>query len=474
MSARKKRRRGNHPKSRNQPRTNQTNNPANHGNSVRSDAAKQEPIRLGHVSLVASGRLIEAHPGEPRKARGLQQFGLSHPQADELGATQSTRALSAPAAAFSRTQPARTPRVGKAFLVLFVVLVPVGFAALVGMKEQPRLDFWNWRGSDRTAASTSLSLQDRGLHSGPHLRIAIPEFRGISGEPLPIGTPLDGVARDAVVIVRGLIPGMTLSTGSALGADAWRVPASEFADAWIGPPVDFSGALDVTAELHLADQSIADRRRLRLEWSAPDALPSEDPATSLESAALAPSAYQALPRLIDGSANLLRRTQGADATPSAALEAGTKPVSASPNSTLMEQSPSILPPPAQAAPAVVVASAHPSISASGAAGPASSAISRTLQLDREQIAMFVERGKHLIASGDVAAARVILRRAADSNDAGAALTLGSTYDPVVLREVKAYGFAPDAEMARSWYEKAREFGSQEAERRIQILAKAGW
>jgi TPR repeat protein len=98
---------------------------------------------------------------------------------------------------------------------------------------------------------------------------------------------------------------------------------------------------------------------------------------------------------------------------------------------------------------------------------------RTDQLDREQIATLVERGKAFIAAGDLAAARVVLRRAAESRDAVAALALGYTYDPVILRELKAVGFAPDVEIARGWYERAMEFGSEEAQRRIQILARLG-
>jgi TPR repeat protein len=98
---------------------------------------------------------------------------------------------------------------------------------------------------------------------------------------------------------------------------------------------------------------------------------------------------------------------------------------------------------------------------------------RSPQLDREQIAMLVERGKHLIASGDLAGARVVLRRAAESTDADAALLLGSTYDPVILRELKTLGVASDLELARHWYGKAKELGSEEAQRRIQILARLG-
>jgi len=339
------------------------------------------------------------------------------------------------------------------------------------MKESPLLNF-GWRESDRTVTSASLSLQDRALHSRPSLRLAIQEVRGISGEPLPLGTSLEGVTKDAVVIVRGLIPGMTLSTGSAFGANAWRVPASEFADAWIGPPKDFSGAVDLTVELHLPDQSISDRRRLRLEWAAPPVLASADPTLSTEAAPSAPSAHQGAPRLVERSASAPRRTLGADAIPSEPLEPRADPLSASADPTVIVQSPSVSPPPAHAMPAVTVASANPSLPAHGMAGrPASWAIPQSPQLDREQIAILVERGKHLIASGDLAAARVVLRRAAESKDASAALALGSTYDPVILRDLKVAGFAPDIENARDWYEKAREFGSEEAQRRIQILAR---
>jgi hypothetical protein len=90
-------------------------------------------------------------------------------------------------------------------------------------------------------------------------------------------------------------------------------------------------------------------------------------------------------------------------------------------------------------------------------------------LDHEQIAVLLRRGKDLIASGDIAAARLVLQRAADANDAQAALALGATYDPLVLRELKVYGPAADPAMARSWYEKARAFGSETATRRIEML-----
>src|SRR5204863_1399636 len=45
------------------------------------------------------------------------------------------------------------------------------------------------------------------------------------------------------------------------------------------------------------------------------------------------------------------------------------------------------------------------------------------QLDGEEIAVLLKRGKDLIATGDLAAARLVLQRAADANDVEATLAL---------------------------------------------------
>jgi hypothetical protein len=95
----------------------------------------------------------------------------------------------------------------------------------------------------------------------------------------------------------------------------------------------------------------------------------------------------------------------------------------------------------------------------------------TTQLDQEAFAVLLKRAKQLFASGDLAAARLVLQRAAEANNAEAALALGATYDPFVFRQLKVYGFAPDAAMARSWYEKAAELGSSAAPRRLDMLTE---
>ena len=91
-------------------------------------------------------------------------------------------------------------------------------------------------------------------------------------------------------------------------------------------------------------------------------------------------------------------------------------------------------------------------------------------LDPDVVASLLRRADALIASGDVAAARLVLRRAADAGDAGAAMTLAGTYDPANLAKLGVHGIVPDVAMARSWYEKARKFGSAEAPQRLEMLA----
>jgi TPR repeat protein len=92
------------------------------------------------------------------------------------------------------------------------------------------------------------------------------------------------------------------------------------------------------------------------------------------------------------------------------------------------------------------------------------------RLDPNEIASALRRADDLIASGDLAAARLVLRRAANAGDARAAMTLAGTYDPAILEKLGVHGFVPDVAMARAWYEKAKKFGSAEAPRRLELLA----
>jgi len=110
-------------------------------------------------------------------------------------------------------------------------------------------------------------------------------------------------------------------------------------------------------------------------------------------------------------------------------------------------------------------------SAATSAVPATAIMSAsTRRLPPDEVSVLVKRGEDLVANGDLAAARLLLQRAAEAEDASAALALAATYDPVVLEQRPIQGVAADAALARAWYEKAKKFGSAEASRRLDVLA----
>lgn len=107
------------------------------------------------------------------------------------------------------------------------------------------------------------------------------------------------------------------------------------------------------------------------------------------------------------------------------------------------------------------------VNAPAAAPPAPKA---ARMLDREEIEILIRRGEDYLSSGDITSARLVLKRAAEARDPRAAFALASTYDPIVLERIPVIGVAPDIGTARNWYEKAKEFGSAEAPRRLEMLA----
>jgi tetratricopeptide (TPR) repeat protein len=91
---------------------------------------------------------------------------------------------------------------------------------------------------------------------------------------------------------------------------------------------------------------------------------------------------------------------------------------------------------------------------------------RPLRLDEEEIAVLIKRGQDFLATGDLAAARLLLRRAAEAGSAEAALALGTTFDPVALQRLGAIGAVADLAKARQWYQRAVELGSSAASQQL--------
>jgi len=94
----------------------------------------------------------------------------------------------------------------------------------------------------------------------------------------------------------------------------------------------------------------------------------------------------------------------------------------------------------------------------------------TRTLDAAEVDVLVKQGQQFVAAGDFGTARLVFQRAAEAGNAAAALALGASYDPVVLSRLGVRGVDADVGKARSWYQKAKEFGAPDADRRLSTLA----
>jgi hypothetical protein len=305
---------------------------------------------------------------------------------------------------------------------------------------------------------------------------------------------------------------MELSAGNAVGTDAWQLPATDLGDAWIAPPEGFVGSTHLVAELRLSDEKMADQQMIQIDWVSAIAAPARTHGQFQEIAArplFLPPPTDRQPEKASAGSSIPppqaerppeEITAGPPISPSPTqfqpqVIAVESPISAQPTQRQLNEikaGPPIAPPPSEAQPeeATVGLPILPSpmqlqpvqIAAVSATPPppaerqldgitAEPPIAPPAQrkLDQEEIAVLLKRGKDLIANGDLAAARLVLRRAADANDAEAALALGATYDPYVLQALKVYGLKADPVMARVWYEKARGLGSAAAPRRLEML-----
>ena len=90
-------------------------------------------------------------------------------------------------------------------------------------------------------------------------------------------------------------------------------------------------------------------------------------------------------------------------------------------------------------------------------------------LPPNEVASLLKRGRDLIASGDIAGARLMLTLVAESGSAEAAFVLAGTFDPDVLANLRAIGVQGDPAKARTWYARAADLGSLEARQRLQAL-----
>jgi TPR repeat protein len=105
-----------------------------------------------------------------------------------------------------------------------------------------------------------------------------------------------------------------------------------------------------------------------------------------------------------------------------------------------------------------------------ATDPNSALVLRSEESDR--INDLMVHGHKMVEVGYLAGARAYFKRAAEAGSAAAALALGDTYDRVFIDSIGAHGIKADLAQARTWYERARELGSEEAKAKLERLKKA--
>lgn len=243
------------------------------------------------------------------------------------------------------------------------------------------------------------------------LLIAASELRLKPGMETPMDLAIDAdreLPKQAILVIRGMPPGMQLSEGRAFGPGVWVVPASELANVKLRTPMaPKSGGL-LSVSLSTPDGVSLDEARIML------VIPSSDGEESARAAS----------------------------APVASLDAAAPPPKATPPSPQTLPSP----PPAAVPPAKLTAEERASL-----------------------LRLFV-RGEENLSLGNILVARQFFKRAAERGLAEAAIALAATYDPRELARMKTVsGIAPDARLARTWYERARTLGSTEAALRLRQL-----
>lgn len=157
--------------------------------------------------------------------------------------------------------PPQLPRLGRRSGLIVIVLIGLVFAlALAAVSAIPQ---HLWLSENSTSAIHAIQNDP----STP--KLIVQSSRGVSGEPAPIALALRGAAYDAVVLIRGLVPGMELSAGGAVSGDTWQLSPTDLPYAWIAPPDGFVGSADLVAELRLSNGKIVDRQAMHIEWMTP-------------------------------------------------------------------------------------------------------------------------------------------------------------------------------------------------------------
>ncbi len=233
-------------------------------------------------------------------------------------------------------------------------------------------------------------------------KIILAEPAGETSLPIQVG-PIDAIARNSFIRIRGLPPAAALTEGHSIAPGAWAIPIIALPNLKITLPVGLSGKSDVTVALVTVDGTIVAETKTALVIAATALIaPDETEPQSKNVASLGPASSAV-------------RSQ----------EPATRPQASQKTSPMTDEQQRALP--------------------------------------------FISRGNEQLGQGNVAAARLFYQRAADAGLAQGALALAGTYDPAELNRIGARFVQPDTQIARKWYERARQLGASEAQERLDQL-----
>jgi hypothetical protein len=259
--------------------------------------------------------------------------------------------------------------------------------------------------------------------------LTVQDGSGFANDPVPLGIHVGAPPVAAFVSINGLAAGARLTSGKRVASNEWRVSATEISGVSVIPPDGFTGQMLINAELRDEAGVALTNTSTRLTWTAAPNLAAPSLAAPSLAAAAPPRAPVA------------------------------PPVAVAP--------PVVVAPPVAAPPPVAVAAAVPPAMPAPALPPQTEVVR---SLDAKEVAALVRRGQDLLASGDVQSARLLLLRGAEARDARAALLVGTTYDPALLKQIGANGPLADVAQARIWYQRAKEWGEPDAQRQLDALA----
>jgi hypothetical protein len=299
--------------------------------------------------------------------------------------------------------------------ILIRSILMVGFAAIVAYGITT-LSFFQLDSRGPKSGNNGATVSHEPT-SGVRQRLVVEDQQAFANEPILLAVVAVPTTSSGSLLLRGLAHGTRLSAGAALDEDGWELSLRDIGSAYVYAPPDFVGAMNATIALLSPSKKVIDSRPIRLEWTAKADSPQPPSKREIDSETSSAAAKQ-------------------EVNPGGASAAAKQEINPEPASAAAKRE--INPEPASAAAVKII--------------------------DPQEAVGLMERGRDLLRNGDVASAQLAFRRLAEAGKADAALALATTYDPRYLVEHNLVGIVGDEAKARTWYRRAKELGSVEADR----------